>query len=98
MPASGVSIKELAEFLGHTDLVFTLRVYARLRPRMTAPAPSSTSASPAWTQTECPTRTERTTVNKNFTVSGRLEVILTRGWEKQPALVRALEVGEAEAE
>jgi hypothetical protein len=67
------------------------------------------------TQTEYPTRAERTTVNKNFTVSGRLEVTLTRGWEKQPilsqrdsgratlevqlpALVRALEVGEAEAE
>jgi hypothetical protein len=25
-------------------------------------------------------------VNKNFTVSGRLEVTLMRGWEKQPML------------
>ena len=67
------------------------------------------------TQTEYPSHTERTTVNKYFTVSGRLEVTVTRGWEKQPilrqrdsgrvtledqlpALVRALEVGEAEAE
>jgi hypothetical protein len=38
------------------------------------------------TQTEYLSRTERTTVNKNFTVSGRLEVALTRGWEKQPIL------------
>jgi hypothetical protein len=67
------------------------------------------------TQTEYLTRTERTTVNKSFTASGRLEVTLTPGWERQPilsqrdsgratledqlpALVRVLEVGEAEAE
>ncbi len=67
------------------------------------------------TQAEYPSRTERTTVNKYFTVSGRLVVTVTRGWEKQPilsqrdagrvtledqlpALVRVLEVAEAEAE
>jgi hypothetical protein len=38
------------------------------------------------TQTEYLTRTERTTVNKNFMVSGRLQVTLTRGWEKRPML------------
>lgn len=31
------------------------------------------------TQTDCLTRTERTTVNKSFTASGRLEVTLTLG-------------------
>ena len=29
---------------------------------------------------------ERTTVNKSFTASGRLEVTLTPGWERQPIL------------
>lgn len=38
------------------------------------------------TQTEYLTRTERTAGNKSFTASGRLEVTLTRGWEKQPIL------------
>jgi hypothetical protein len=38
------------------------------------------------TQTEYLTRTERTTVNKSFTASGRLEVTLTPGWERQPIL------------
>lgn len=38
------------------------------------------------TQTDYLTRTERTTVNKNFTASGRLEVTLTRGWEQRPVL------------
>ena len=32
------------------------------------------------------TRTERTAANKNFTAGGRLEITLTRGWEKQPIL------------
>ena len=36
------------------------------------------------TQTDYLTRTERTTVNKSFTASGRLEVTLTRGWEQHP--------------
>jgi integrase len=30
--AGGVSIKELAEYLGHTDPAFTLRVYAHMLP------------------------------------------------------------------
>jgi hypothetical protein len=30
--AGGVSIKELAEYLGHADPAFTLRVYAHLLP------------------------------------------------------------------
>ena len=38
------------------------------------------------TQTEYLTRTERTTANKSFTASGRLEVTLTRGWEQHPVL------------
>ena len=38
------------------------------------------------TQTDYLTRTERTTVNKSFTASGRLEVTLTRGWEQHPVL------------
>lgn len=38
------------------------------------------------TQTDYLTRTERTTVNKSFTASGKLEVTLTRGWEKHPVL------------
>jgi hypothetical protein len=67
------------------------------------------------TQTDYLTRTERTTVNKSFTASGRLEVTLTRGWEQHPvlsqrdtgkstledqlpALIRLLEIDEAEAE
>lgn len=37
-------------------------------------------------QTDYLTRTERTTVNKNFAASGRLEVTLTRGWEQRPVL------------
>lgn len=37
-------------------------------------------------QTDYLTRTERTTVNKSFTASGRLEVTLTRGWEQHPVL------------
>ena len=32
MLAGGVSIKELAEYLGHADPAFTLRVYAHLLP------------------------------------------------------------------
>jgi integrase len=32
MLADGVSIKELAEFLGHHDAAFTLRVYTHLLP------------------------------------------------------------------
>jgi integrase len=32
MPAGGVSIKELAEYLGHSDPSFTLRVYAHMLP------------------------------------------------------------------
>ncbi|WP_435822374.1 hypothetical protein [Microbispora bryophytorum] len=32
MLAGGVSIKELAEYLGHADPGFTLRVYAHLMP------------------------------------------------------------------
>jgi hypothetical protein len=67
------------------------------------------------TQTDYLTRTERTTVNKSFTASSRLEVKLTRGWERHrvlsrrdtgkstledqlPALIRLLEIDEAEAE
>jgi integrase len=39
MLAGGVSIKELAEYLGHSDPAFTLRVYAHmLRARTTVPA------------------------------------------------------------
>jgi hypothetical protein len=38
------------------------------------------------TQTDYLTRTERTTVNKSFTASGKLEVALTRGWEQHPVL------------
>jgi hypothetical protein len=30
--AGGVSIKELAEYLGHSDPAFTLRVYAHMLP------------------------------------------------------------------
>lgn len=41
---------------------------------------------PLITQTDYLTRTERTTVNKSFTASGRLEVTLTRGWEQHPVL------------
>jgi hypothetical protein len=67
------------------------------------------------TQTDYLTHTERTTVNKSFTASGRLEVTLTRGWEQHPvlsqrdtgkstledqlpALIRVLEIGQAEAD
>ncbi|MDX6390409.1 MAG: hypothetical protein QOJ73_1472 [Streptosporangiaceae bacterium] len=67
------------------------------------------------TQTDYLTDTERTTVNKSFTASGRLEVTLTRGWEQHPvlsqrdtgkstledqlpALIRVLEIGQAEAD
>ena len=32
MLAGGVSIKELAEYLGHKDPAFTLRVYAHMLP------------------------------------------------------------------
>jgi hypothetical protein len=32
MLAGGVSIRELAEYLGHADSAFTLRVYAHLLP------------------------------------------------------------------
>ena len=32
MLAGGVSIKELAEYLGHADPAFTLRVYAHMLP------------------------------------------------------------------
>ena len=32
MLAGGVSVKELAEYLGHADPAFTLRVYAHLLP------------------------------------------------------------------
>jgi len=32
MLAAGVSIKELAKYLGHSDPVFTLRVYAHMLP------------------------------------------------------------------
>ena len=32
MLAGGVSIKELAEYLGHSDRAFTLRVYAHMLP------------------------------------------------------------------
>jgi integrase len=32
MLAGGVSVKELAEYLGHADAAFTPRVYARLLP------------------------------------------------------------------
>ena len=32
MLAGGVSIKELAEYLGHRDPAFTLRVYAHMLP------------------------------------------------------------------
>jgi hypothetical protein len=38
------------------------------------------------THTDYLTRTERTTVNKSFTASGRLELTLTRGWEQHPVL------------
>jgi hypothetical protein len=38
------------------------------------------------TQTDYLTRAERTTVNKSFMASGRLEVTLTRGWEQHPVL------------
>jgi len=38
------------------------------------------------TQTDYLTRTERTTMSKSFTASGRLEVTLTRGWEQHPVL------------
>jgi hypothetical protein len=37
-------------------------------------------------QTDYLTRTERTTVNKSLTASGRLEVTLTRGWVQHPVL------------
>jgi hypothetical protein len=40
------------------------------------------------TQTDYVTRTERTTVNKSFTASGKLEVTLTRGWEQHPVLTQ----------
>ena len=47
MLAGGVSIKELAEYLGHSDPAFTLRVYATCcRALTTAPARSSASVSP----------------------------------------------------
>jgi len=46
MLAGDVSIKELAEYLGHADPAFTLRVYAHLLPSSTtAPVPSSTTGS-----------------------------------------------------
>jgi integrase len=32
MLAAGVSVKELAEYLGHADPAFTLRVYAHMMP------------------------------------------------------------------
>lgn len=38
------------------------------------------------TDTDYLTRTERTTVNKSFTASGRLEVTLTQGWEQRLVL------------
>ena len=38
------------------------------------------------TQTDYLTRRERTTVNKSFTASGKLEVTVTRGWEQHPVL------------
>jgi hypothetical protein len=38
------------------------------------------------TQTDYLPHTERATVNKSFTASGRLEVTLTRGWEQHPVL------------
>ena len=48
MLAGGVSIKELAEYLGHSDPAFTLRVYAHMLPcPTTAPAQSSASVSSA---------------------------------------------------
>ena len=37
-------------------------------------------------QTDYLIRTERTTVNKNFAASCRLEVTLTQGWEQRPVL------------
>lgn len=40
------------------------------------------------TQTDYLTRTERTTVNKSFTASGRLEVTLTQEWEQRPVLTQ----------
>jgi hypothetical protein len=50
------------------------------------------------TQTDYLTRTERTTVNKSFTASGRLEVTLTPGWERQPILISQRDAGRATAE
>jgi hypothetical protein len=47
-------------------------------------APAKVQA--GYTQTDYLTRTERTTVNKSFTASGRLEVTLTRGWEQHQVL------------
>lgn len=38
------------------------------------------------TQTDYLTHTERTTVNKSFAASARLEVTLTQGWEQHPVL------------
>lgn len=38
------------------------------------------------TTTDYYPRIERTTANKNFSASGRLEVTLTRGWEQRPVL------------
>jgi hypothetical protein len=66
-------------------------------------------------QTDYLTHTERTTVNKSFMASGKLEVTLMRGWEQHPilsqrdtgkstledrlpALIRVLEIAEAEAD
>ncbi|HEV3380689.1 MAG TPA: hypothetical protein VG142_06885 [Trebonia sp.] len=40
------------------------------------------------TQTDYLTRTERTTVNKSFMASGRLEVTLTQEWEQRPVLTQ----------
>ena len=40
------------------------------------------------TQVEYLTRTERTTMSKGFTASGKLKVTLTQGWESRPILTQ----------
>lgn len=73
MLAGGVSIRELADYLGHADPAFTLRVYAHLLPsshdrarqvindrftRMRADSASRASEGPAAREQEQPGGTE----------------------------------------
>lgn len=95
---------DLALKLPSREVVLTLRELDERGRRATAYV----------TETDYYTRARRTTANKNFSASGRLEVTVTKQWdqdriltlrdadgatleEQLPALVRTLEIGEAEA-